>query len=54
VTTECPYTLQWAAPSPLKIVRSHGGSGPQSNIWLPGPTRVLSQNSISIGFCRAH
>jgi len=49
VTAECPYTLQWDAPSPLKIVSSHGGSGPPSNTWLPGPTRVLNPNGISIG-----
>jgi len=41
MTTECPYTLQWDAPSPLKIAASHGGSGPPSNTWFPGPTRVL-------------
>ena len=27
-TTECPYTLQWDTPSPLKIAPSHGVSGP--------------------------
>ena len=25
VTEECPYTSQWAAPSPLKIAPSYGG-----------------------------
>jgi len=26
-----------------------GGSGPPSNTWFLGPTRVLNPNSISIG-----
>ena len=30
-TADCPYTLQWDAPFPLKIAPSHGGSGPPSN-----------------------
>jgi len=34
---------------PLKIAPSHGGSGPPSNTWFLGPTRVLNTNSISIG-----
>ena len=29
MTAECPYTLQWDVPSPLKIAASHGG------IWTP-------------------
>ena len=29
MTAECPYTLQWDAPFPLKIVPSHGA------IWTP-------------------
>ena len=47
-TAVCPYILQWVAPFPLKITPSHGGSGLPSNTWLPGPTRVLNPNSISI------
>jgi len=35
--------------SPLKIAPSHGGSGPPSNTWFSGPTRVLNPNGISIG-----
>jgi len=35
--------------SPLKIAYSHGGFGPPSNVWFPGPMRVLEQNGISIG-----
>ena len=59
MTAECPYTLQWNAPFPLKIALSRGGSGPTCNTWFPGPTRVLNPNSISIDdrfsrFCRAH
>jgi len=44
---ESPYTLQWALLSP-KIAPTHGGSGPPSNTWFPGPTWVLSPNGISI------
>jgi len=29
MTAKCPYTLQWDAPSPLKIAHSHGA------IWTP-------------------
>jgi len=49
MTAQCPYTLQWDAPYPLKIAPSHGGSGLPSNIWFPGSTRVLNANGISIG-----
>ena len=49
MTAECPYTLQWDAPFPLKIAPSHWGSGPLSNTWFPGPTLVLNPNDISIG-----
>ena len=48
VTAECPYTLQWDTTFPLKIDPSHGGSGPSSNTWFPGPTEVLNPNGISI------
>jgi len=48
MTAECPYTLQWDAPSPLKIAPFHGGSGPPSNTWFLGPTRVLNPNGILI------
>jgi len=33
----------------LKIALSHEGSGPPSNTWFPGPTRVLNPNGISVG-----
>jgi len=49
MTIECPYTLQWDAPSLPKIAPSHGGSGAPSNTWFTGSTRVLNPNSISIG-----
>ena len=49
MTPECPYTLQWDAPSPLKIAPSHWLSGPTSNTWFFGPTRILNPNGISIG-----
>jgi len=48
MTAECPYTLQWDAPFPLKIAPSHGESGPPCNTWFPGPTRVTNPNGISI------
>ena len=49
MTAECPNTLQWDAPFPLKTAPSHGGSGPPSNTWFSGPTRVHNSNGISIG-----
>jgi len=36
-------------PSKVKIAPSHGGSGPPSNTWFPGPTRVLNPNGVLIG-----
>jgi len=49
LTAECPYTLQWDAPFPLKIAPSHGGPGTSSNTWFPVPTRVHNTNGILIG-----
>jgi len=49
MTAECPYTLQWDAPLPLKIAPSHSVFGPPSNTWFLVPTRVLNPNGISIG-----
>jgi len=49
LTAECPYTLQWAASSPLKTAPLHWGSGPLSKTWFLGPTRVHNPNGISIG-----
>ena len=49
ITAECPHTLQWVAPFPLKIAPSHRGILTPSNIWFPWPTRVLNPNTISIG-----
>jgi len=34
---------------PQKLLLSMGGSGPPSNTWFSGPTRVLNPNDISIG-----
>jgi len=45
MTAECPYTLQWDAPSPP----FHKGIWTPSNTWFLGPTRVLDPNGISIG-----
>jgi len=41
------YTSQWAAPPKLKIAPSHGGSGPPSDTWFPGPTPLNILNGIS-------
>ena len=46
-TAASPYTLQWAATFPLKIAYSHGGSGPLSNAWFLGPTRVNNLNGLA-------
>ena len=48
MTVEYPYTLQWDAHFPQKIAPPIRGSGPPSNTWFPGPTRVLNLNGISI------
>jgi len=58
VTAECPYTLQWDAPSPSKLLIPMGRSGPP--LWFPymvswanrspQPKRHLYQFSR---FCRA-
>ena len=39
---ECPYTLQWPAPT-------HGGIWTPSNTRYSGSTQVLNPNGISIG-----
>jgi len=35
--------------SPSKLLLPIGGSGPPSNTWFSGPTRVINPNGISIG-----
>jgi len=48
MTAGCPYTLQWDAPSPLKIASSHGGSV----TWAqpsPQPKRHLDRFSRFAG-----
>jgi len=49
MTAECPYTLEWDARFPSKLSLPMDGSGPTSNTWFPGSTRILSQNGFSIG-----
>ena len=49
LTTEGPYTLQWAAHFSLKISLAHEGSEPPSNTCFLGPTRLHNPNSISLG-----
>jgi len=44
-----PILYSGTPPAPLKIAPSHWGSGPPSNTWFPGPTRVLNPNGISKG-----
>jgi len=46
MNAESPYTLQWDAPSPLKIAPSHRGIWTPCNRWFPDPTRVLNPNGI--------
>ena len=56
MTAECPYTLQWDAPSPLKIEHFHGGSGPHLIMvpWAhPSPQTKRHLDRLS-RFCRAH
>jgi len=48
MTTECLSTLQWEAHPPQNAP-FHGGSGPLSNTWFLGPTRLFNANGISIG-----
>jgi len=47
MTAECPYTLQWDAPSPPKNCSL--GIWTPSNTWFPGPFPVLNPYGISIG-----
>ena len=47
MTAECPPTLLWDAHFPSQLPLPMGGSGPPSNTWFPGPTRVLNPNGIS-------
>ena len=51
LTTESPYTLQWAAhsPSKIKIAHSHGVSRPHLIHGTLGPTQVHTPNGTSIG-----
>jgi len=50
-TAHCTVSLYFTTgrPFPLKIAPSHGESGPPSNTWFLGPTRVLNPNGIAIG-----
>jgi len=44
-----PITFQCAAVVSRKFAPSPWGSGPPSNTWYLGPTRVIIPNGISIG-----
>jgi len=52
VTAECPCTLQWAAPSPLKIALPMWESRPQSNTGFLCPPE--SSTKTVQPFCRAY
>jgi len=41
-TTECPYTLHWAAPSPSNLPIPMSWSGPPSTTWFSGTIRALN------------
>jgi len=50
ITAECRYTLQRAAPSPLKLPLPMGDlDRPPSNTWFLGPIQAHNQNGILIG-----
>jgi len=52
LAADCRYTLQRAAPFPLKITLSHRGSGPPSNTWFLVHIRARNPNGISVSrFC---
>jgi len=49
-TDDCRVSLYFGTPfSPSKLPLPTGRSGPPSNTWFLGPTRVLNPNGISIG-----
>jgi len=54
LTAEIPYTIEWAAPFPLKIAVVHGGSRPPSNKCFLEPTRVHNPNGILISLAVLH
>jgi len=47
-TAECPNTLQWDTPSPLKIAPSHGGSGPHLIHGSLGPPESSTQTASQL------
>jgi len=52
VTAMCPYTLQWDAPSTLKIAPSHGGSGMVP--WADPSPQPKWHLDLFGHVCRAH
>jgi len=48
-TSECPYTFQWASPSPFIIAPCYWGIWTPSITWFLEPTRVLNPDYIWIG-----
>jgi len=63
LTAECPYTLQWTTPFPLKTAPSYRESGPHLIHHYPGPSDSTSKmashpkqhlNWFSPVFCRSH
>jgi len=55
MTVKCPYTSQWATPSPLKIAPSNGGCGPHLiNGSLVQPSRQPKHHLDRFSrYCRA-
>jgi len=51
-TDDCRVSLYctMGRPFPFKTAPSHWGTWTPSNIWFPGPTRVLNLNDIMIVF----
>jgi len=49
LTAAGPYTLQWAAPFPLKIALALGRSGLPCNTCVLWPTTLSIPNGILIG-----
>jgi len=54
LTAQSRYTLQRAAPSPLIIVPSHGGSEPPSNTWSHPSPQLKRHHDRLNRFCTAH
>jgi len=57
LTIECPYTLQWIAPSPLKTAHSPGDLDRHliyGSFGLPESSTQTASQSVQPFFCTAH